>query len=81
MAKKTFKGRAILPGKLAGKAAIITGGDSGIGRAAALALTDAGADVIAAARTTSELEALAEEVAAAWTSEKSGVELITEQRR
>jgi prevent-host-death family protein len=28
-----------------------------------------------------EMKALAQEVASAWTSEKSGVELITEQRR
>lgn len=46
-----------------GKAAIVTGAGRGIGRACALALAEAGADVVIAARTADQLEALAEEIA------------------
>jgi NAD(P)-dependent dehydrogenase (short-subunit alcohol dehydrogenase family) len=42
--EKTYRGS----GKLAGKAAVITGGDSGIGRAVALAYAREGADVLIA---------------------------------
>lgn len=41
---------------LSGRAAIVTGGGSGIGRGIALRLAEAGADVVVAARTVSELE-------------------------
>ncbi len=44
--------------------ALVTGGGRGIGRAIALALARAGADVALAARTRSEVEAVAREVAA-----------------
>lgn len=48
--------------RMDGRAAIVTGAGRGIGRATALALADAGADVVIAARTMSQLEEVAEEV-------------------
>ena len=50
---------------LKGQKAIITGGGRGIGRAIALRFADEGAQVLLAARTASELEAVAEEIRAA----------------
>jgi 3-oxoacyl-[acyl-carrier protein] reductase len=49
---------------LAGKVALITGASQGIGRATALALAEAGAKVVVAARNEEKLAALAEEIAA-----------------
>lgn len=49
---------------LEGKLAIVTGGGKGIGRAIALALADAGADVVVASRTVEALEQTAQEIQA-----------------
>jgi NAD(P)-dependent dehydrogenase (short-subunit alcohol dehydrogenase family) len=57
--------------RLDGKRALVSGGSRGLGRAMALALADAGADVILTGRTEATLAAAAEEVRAfgarAWT--------------
>jgi 7-alpha-hydroxysteroid dehydrogenase len=48
--------------RLDGRAAIVTGAGRGIGAACALALAEAGADVVLASRTVEQLEAVAKEV-------------------
>jgi NAD(P)-dependent dehydrogenase (short-subunit alcohol dehydrogenase family) len=48
--------------KLNGKVAIITGAGRGLGRAMAVKLAEAGADIVAAARTQSQLDETAEAV-------------------
>src|SRR5690606_41592967 len=50
--------------KLDGDVAVVTGAGKGIGRAIALALAEAGADVVLAARTASNLDNVAEEIRA-----------------
>jgi NADP-dependent 3-hydroxy acid dehydrogenase YdfG len=52
-------------GRLAGQAALVTGASSGIGRASALALADAGAAVVLVARRESRLSTVAGDVEAA----------------
>ena len=47
---------------LEGKTAVVTGGGRGIGREIALAFAEAGADVVVAARTSSEIEATAADI-------------------
>lgn len=50
------------PFDLSGRIALVIGGTSGIGRAIALGLAEAGADVVASARRQSEVEATAQEI-------------------
>ncbi|MBP1724268.1 MAG: putative dehydrogenase like protein, partial [Deltaproteobacteria bacterium] len=47
---------------LSGKAAIVTGGGRGIGRAIALGLANSGASVAVTSRTQKEVDAVAEEI-------------------
>ncbi|MGC9325002.1 MAG: SDR family NAD(P)-dependent oxidoreductase [Desulfomonilia bacterium] len=49
---------------LEGKVALVTGGSRGIGKAIALQLADAGADVVVASRKQADLDAVAEEIRA-----------------
>lgn len=49
---------------LSGKVAIVTGAGRGIGRALALGLANAGADVVVSSRTVADLESLADELRA-----------------
>src|SRR5215831_16846851 len=51
--------------RLDGQVAVVTGAGRGLGRGCALALADAGADVVLIARSPDELDAVAREVAAA----------------
>src|SRR5215212_3236037 len=51
--------------RLRGRAALVTGASSGLGRATAIALAEAGADVALVARSAEELESAREEVAKA----------------
>ncbi|MFB3814103.1 MAG: SDR family NAD(P)-dependent oxidoreductase [Terriglobales bacterium] len=50
--------------RLEGQVAVVTGGSKGIGRGIALALAEAGADVVVAARSRLEVEAVADEIRA-----------------
>lgn len=59
--------------KLDGKAALITGGSKGIGRGIALAFAEAGASVMIAARTESEVLSAAKEIASATGQQVIGV--------
>ena len=52
------------PLNLEGKVAVVVGGTSGIGRALSLGLAEAGADVVASARRTEQVESVAAEIEA-----------------
>jgi NADP-dependent 3-hydroxy acid dehydrogenase YdfG len=54
-----------MTGPLAGQVAVVTGASSGIGEVAALALAEAGADVVVTARRADRLEALVQRIEAA----------------
>lgn len=62
---------------LAGKVAIVTGGSRGIGRSIAIALAEAGADVVVAAR---KPESLEESVAAVNATGRKGIAIPTNVR-
>ena len=51
---------------LHGRRAVVIGGTSGIGRAIALALADAGADVVASSRSQESVDAVAQEIETRW---------------
>ena len=61
--------------RLDGKVAIITGAGRGIGAATALALAEAGADVVLASRTKEQLDSIADQArafdVAPWSSYRS----------
>ncbi|MEH6551720.1 MAG: SDR family NAD(P)-dependent oxidoreductase [Pseudomonadales bacterium] len=54
----------MIPIDLTGKVALITGGSRGLGRAMALGLADAGADIVVASRKLESCEAVCEEITA-----------------
>jgi short-subunit dehydrogenase len=49
-------------GRLEGKAALVTGASSGLGRATAISLAQAGADVTLVARSQQQLDSVKEEI-------------------
>ena len=67
------------PFRLDGQRALVTGASKGIGRAGAVALAAAGAEVVLAARSLSEMEATVAELAAAGLSAKARVLDVTDR--
>ena len=72
-------GRPVWAQGIDGHVALVTGAGRGLGRACALALSAAGARIIAVSRTSAELESLAEEAAGpaeAWVGDATGDALL-----
>lgn len=67
------------PFRLDGQRALVTGASKGIGRAGAVALAAAGAEVVLAARSLSEMEAAVAELAAAGLSAKARALDVTDR--
>jgi 3-oxoacyl-[acyl-carrier protein] reductase len=66
---------------LAGKVAVVTGGGRGIGRAVAITLSGAGADVCVVARTRSQVDAVAAEILGGGRRSLAIAADLTDQRR
>jgi len=64
---------------LRGRVALVVGGGRGLGRGCARALADAGAAVLVAARSAAEVEAAAEEIAAAGGTARAHVADVTDE--
>lgn len=67
--------------RLDGKVALVTGAGRGIGRGAALALAEAGAEVVAWSRTAGELESLVREIEGAGGRARAQVVDVTDDAR
>ena len=67
--------------RLDSKVAVVTGAGRGIGAASALALAECGADVVIASRTQSDLDRVAERVAAAGRAERVRSARRSDQQR
>jgi NAD(P)-dependent dehydrogenase (short-subunit alcohol dehydrogenase family) len=67
--------------RLDGKTALVTGAGRGIGRGTALALAEAGAEVVAWSRTVNEIESLVAEIAGAGGKARAQVVDVTDDAR
>lgn len=72
---------ALLSMRLDGKVALITGAGRGIGRATALAMAEAGAEIVAWSRTTAEIDSLVAEIEAAGGKALAQVVDVTDDAR
>ena len=66
---------------LAGRCAVVLGGTSGIGRAIALGMAEAGADVVASSRRRAEVDATADAIEAAGRRTLRVTSDVTDRRR
>jgi NAD(P)-dependent dehydrogenase (short-subunit alcohol dehydrogenase family) len=72
---------ALLSMRLDGKIALVTGAGRGIGRAAALALSEAGAEIVAWSRTADEIDSLVAEIEAKGGKARAQVVDVTDDAR